>query len=61
MGAQKAFAGLLRGNQFLKEAVIYLKNPKKLSQLLTAVIVYAKKNRNAVKTFLKGILLLWKC
>jgi uncharacterized membrane protein YkvA (DUF1232 family) len=59
---KKTFAGLLRGilAQYLKEAVVYLKNPKKLSRLLTAVIVYARKNENAVKTFLKDILLLWE-
>jgi uncharacterized membrane protein YkvA (DUF1232 family) len=62
MSAKKGFAGLLRGTlaQFLKEALVYLKNPKKLSQLLTAVVVYARKNKNAVKTFLKDILLLWE-
>jgi uncharacterized membrane protein YkvA (DUF1232 family) len=62
MSTKKAFAGLLRGTlaKFLKEALVYLKNPKKLSRLLTAVIVYARKNKNAVKTFLKDILLLWE-
>jgi uncharacterized membrane protein YkvA (DUF1232 family) len=62
MSEKKAFAGLLRGTlaQFLKEALVYLKNPKKLSWLLTAVIVYARKNKDAVKTFLKDILLLWE-
>jgi uncharacterized membrane protein YkvA (DUF1232 family) len=62
MSAKKGFAGLLRGTlaQFLKEALVYLKNPKKLSQLLTAVVVYARKNKNAVKIFLKDILLLWE-
>jgi uncharacterized membrane protein YkvA (DUF1232 family) len=62
MSEKKAFAGLLRGTlaKFLKEALVYFKNPKKLSQLLTAVIVYARKNKDAVKTFLKDILLLWE-
>jgi uncharacterized membrane protein YkvA (DUF1232 family) len=62
MSAKKEFAGLLRGTlaKFLKEALVYLTNPKKLSRLLTAVIVYARKNKNAVKTFLKDILFLWE-
>jgi uncharacterized membrane protein YkvA (DUF1232 family) len=62
MSTKKAFAGLLRGilGQYLKEALAYLKNPKKLSRLLTAVIVYTRKNKDAVKTFLKDILLLWE-
>ena len=62
MSTKKAFAGLLRGilAQYLKEALAYLKNPKKLSRLLTAVIVYTRKNKDAVKTFLKDILLLWE-
>jgi uncharacterized membrane protein YkvA (DUF1232 family) len=62
MNTKKAFAGLLRGTlaKYLKEAFVYLKNPKKLSRLLTAVIVYTGKNKNAVKTFLKDIILLWE-
>jgi uncharacterized membrane protein YkvA (DUF1232 family) len=62
MSAKKEFAGLLRGilAKYLKEAIVYLKNPKKLSRLLTAVIVYTKKNKNDVNTFLKDILLLWE-
>jgi Uncharacterized conserved protein len=62
MSTKKTFAGLLRGTlaQYLKEAFVYFKNPKKLSWLLTAVIVYARKNKKAVKTFLKDILLLWE-
>jgi uncharacterized membrane protein YkvA (DUF1232 family) len=62
MSAKKEFVGLLRGilAQYLKEALVYLKNPKKLSRLLTAVIVYTRKNKNAVRTFLKDILLLWE-
>lgn len=60
MSAKNAFAGLLKGilAQFIKEALVYLKNPKKLSRLLVAVIVYARKNKNAAKAFLKDILLL---
>jgi hypothetical protein len=62
MSTKKAFAGLLRGilAQYLKEAFAYLKNPKKLSWLLSTVIVYARKNKKVVKTFLKDILLLWE-
>jgi uncharacterized membrane protein YkvA (DUF1232 family) len=62
MSGKKAFAGLLRGilAQYLKEAFAYLKNPKKLSWLLSTVIVYARKNKKVVKTFLKDILLLWE-
>ena len=46
MSTRKTFAGLLRGilAKYLKEALVYLKNPKKLSRLLTAVIVYTSKN-----------------
>jgi uncharacterized membrane protein YkvA (DUF1232 family) len=62
MRTKKAFAGLLRGilAQYLKEAFVYLKNPKKISWLLSTVIVYARKNKKVVKTFLKDILLLWE-
>ena len=62
MKAQNAIAGLLRGtlSKFLKDALVYLKNPQKLSQLLAAVIVYTRKNKNAVKSFLKDILFLWE-
>ncbi|MGA3286883.1 MAG: DUF1232 domain-containing protein [Bacteroidota bacterium] len=62
MSAKKAFAGLLKGilAKYLKAALVYLKNPKKLSRLLTAVLVYAMENKGAVKTFLKDILLLWE-
>jgi uncharacterized membrane protein YkvA (DUF1232 family) len=60
MNEKKELAGLLKGtlSKFLKEALVYLKNPKKLSRLLVAVIVYARKNKNAAKVFLKDILLL---
>ena len=62
MKTQNAIAGLLRGtlSKFLKDALVYLKNPQKLSQLLAAVIVYTRKNKNAVKSFLKDILFLWE-
>ena len=62
MSTKKAFAGLLKGTlaKFLIEALVYLKTPKKLSRLLTAVIAYAGENKNSVRTFLKDIFLLWE-
>jgi|WetSurMetagenome_2_1015567.scaffolds.fasta_scaffold209068_2 hypothetical protein len=61
MEEKKTITGLLRGMlaQYLKEAYIYLSDPKKLSRLLTEVKVYSKKNKNSVKSFLDDILLLW--
>ncbi len=62
MRVQKTFTGLLKGTlaQYLREALIYLKNPKMLSRLLSAVISYAKKNKTEVRSFLKDIQLLWE-
>jgi uncharacterized membrane protein YkvA (DUF1232 family) len=62
MSAKKSLPGLLKGtlSKFIKEALFYLKDPKKLSRLLTSVLTYAKKNKGAVGAFLKDVLLLWE-
>jgi uncharacterized membrane protein YkvA (DUF1232 family) len=62
MNKKSEFAGLLKGMlaKNLKEAIVCLKNPKKLSRLLTAVIVYVRKNKIAAKSLLNNILLLWE-
>jgi uncharacterized membrane protein YkvA (DUF1232 family) len=60
MSKKNIYAGLLRGTlaQFLKDALSYFKDPAKLTRLLATVIVYARKNKVLVKTFIKDILLL---
>jgi uncharacterized membrane protein YkvA (DUF1232 family) len=62
MSAKKSLPGLLKGTlaKFIKEALLHLKDPKKLSRLLKSVLTYAKKNKSAVQAFLKDVLLLWE-
>jgi uncharacterized membrane protein YkvA (DUF1232 family) len=62
MSARKSLPELLKGPlaQFIKQALVSLKDPKKLSRLLTSVLAYAKKNKSAVRAFLKDVILLWE-
>lgn len=63
MSAKKSPSGLLKNGalgKFLKEAFLYLKDPKRISRLLRTVLTYAKKNKKPVKAFLKEVLLLWE-
>ena len=62
MNSKESYTVLLKGAlaEFLEQALVYLKDPKKLSRLLTAVLTYADENKNAVRTFFKDVLLLWE-
>ena len=62
MGGRKWFGSLRRGplGESLKKALKHIKDPRKLSRLLTAVLGYAKKNRKVVETFRNDVFLLWE-